>query len=262
MAAALKGVDVVVDLASSSNPGLGDVRLERDIQDNLLPHVRLIEAVQAAGVQRLVFVSSGGAVYGTPQYKPIDEAHPTNPISSYGIVKLSIEKYLAMFGVLHDLDYVILRVSNPFGPGQIVKKGQGLVPAILRAIVESEPLTVFGDGRAQRDYIYIEDLIDALEKAILLPGASRKVINIGSGEGRSICDIVAKIEEVSGRRPELRFRSPAAERRGRQYSGVRLAQIRFSAGRPAWEFSEAIAKTVGAFFRTQPQETLRTQRDA
>ena len=99
--------------------------------ENVLPQMRFARDCLAAGVGRLVFVSSGGTVYGPPRYLPIDEAHPTDPLNSHGLTKLMTEKYLGMLAQTRGLDAVVLRVANPFGPTQGFRKGQGLIPAIL-----------------------------------------------------------------------------------------------------------------------------------
>ena len=114
------------------------------------------------------------------------------------MTKLVIEKYLQMFGYVEGLNYVILRVSNPFGPGQLFRKGQGLIPAVLQRYREGKPIAIFGDGSNERDYIYIDDLVDAVETVILSGRVNRDVLNIGSGRGASVLEVLDALERELG----------------------------------------------------------------
>jgi UDP-glucose 4-epimerase len=196
--AGLNGVTRVLQLVSSSSPALRNDYYEQDILENVVPQVRFALDCLAAGVERLVFVSSGGAVYGPPRYVPIDEAHPTDPLNSHGLTKLMTEKYLGMFAATRGLDAVVLRVANPFGPTQGFRKGQGLVPAILERHRRGMPVQIYGDGTARRDYVYIEDVVDAIRLALDLPAARGGTFNIGSGAARSVLEIVAAVEARLG----------------------------------------------------------------
>ena len=126
--------------------------------------------------------------YGNPDVNPIPETHPLNPICSYGIVKVAIEKYLFLFNQQHDLEYNILRVSNPYGANQQHYGVQGVIPTFLLKMLRREPITIWGDGTIERDYIYINDLIDVSVKA----GKEmfNDVFNIGSGVLTSINEII------------------------------------------------------------------------
>jgi len=197
--AALQGVDTVVQLVSTSSPGLGNALNVIDIQENVIPHVQAMRIALDAGVRRYVFVSSGGAVYGPGAVVPTPEDAPTNPISSHGLTKLTIEKYLQMHAQVDGLDAVILRLANPFGPGQQFRKGQGLIPAVLGRVRQGLPVRIFGEGAAQRDFVYVEDVIGAMLRAIDRPEAAGQVLNVGSGQGHSVAEVIATIEELLGR---------------------------------------------------------------
>lgn len=195
MAASLQDVDTVVQLISTSTPGLRNEHVVADIEENVIPHVIFLRSCVQAGVKRYVFLSSGGTVYGPGAEVPTPETAPTKPICSHGLTKLMVEKYIQMHGHLDGLQYVILRLANPFGPGQEFRKGQGLIPAILDRCRKGQPVRVYGRGEARRDYIYIDDVIDAIVAALELSDA-QLVLNIGSGETRSVLEVVDAIESV------------------------------------------------------------------
>lgn len=198
MASSLQDVRTVVQLISTSSPGMQNLYNVSDIRDNVIPHVAFLQSCVAAGVQRYVFLSSGGTVYGRPDAVPIPESAANRPISSHGLTKLTVEKYIEMHGVVDGLEFVILRLSNPFGPGQLFRKAQGLIPAILARHSEGLPVRIIGDGETRRDYIFIDDVVDAIEAAIRSPAAANSILNIGSGEGRSVNEVVQAIESLLG----------------------------------------------------------------
>ncbi|HEU0151718.1 MAG TPA: NAD-dependent epimerase/dehydratase family protein [Arenimonas sp.] len=196
-ARALSGVDVVFHLASTTVPGTSNLDPVADVQGNLVATLGLLGAMRSAGVRRIVYFSSGGTVYGNPTVSPVPESHPLHPISSYGVVKVAIENYLRMYQQLGDLDPVILRPSNPYGPRQSTAGVQGAVAAFLGAAARGEPVSIWGDGEVVRDYIYIDDLVELAATA----GLSQEVgvFNVGSGEGHSLNALVAMVSDVVGR---------------------------------------------------------------
>lgn len=201
---ALEGVDVVFHLASTTLPKTSNDDPVYDVRSNMVDTLQLLEACVDAGVGKVIFASSGGTVYGPSKTIPVNEEHPTNPISSYGIVKLTIEKYLELFRHLYGLDYAALRISNPYGPYQDPAGQQGAISVFLHRIRTREPITIWGDGRVVRDYIYISDVVDALELAAHTE-TRRKVLNVGSGCGASLNELVETIADVVGRRPKIEY---------------------------------------------------------
>lgn len=197
IASTLQDIDTVIQLVSSSSPGMKNDFAIADLTENVVPHVQFLQSCLNAGVKRYIFISSGGTVYGPDAPVPTHETSPTNPINSYGLTKLIIEKYIQMHGHVDGLEYLILRVANPFGPGQEFRKGQGLIPAILDHWRKNLPVKILGDGTALRDYIYIDDLVDAIESAVIRPSVARLVLNIGSGEVRSVIEVVEAIEAAA-----------------------------------------------------------------
>jgi UDP-glucose 4-epimerase len=198
MASFLPGLHTVVQLMGSSTPAQGNARTVEDIENNVIPHVRFLNRCVDAGVQRFVFISSGGAVYGPTCGEPVSEMVATNPISSHGVTKLMVEKFVQLHAQLDGLDHVILRVANPFGPGQVFRHGQGLIPALLDHHRRGLPVQILGDGSASRDYVYIDDVIDAIIAAVDIEDRPRLIANIGTGIGRSVLEVVRAIEEIGG----------------------------------------------------------------
>lgn len=246
MAPTLEGVEVVVQLISTSSPGLQNRFNVTDLNENVIPHVSFLQSAVDAKVGRYIFLSSGGTIYGPSASTPIREDAPTNPISSHGLTKLIIEKYIQMHGMVDALDYVVLRVSNPFGPGQVFRKGQGLIPAVLARQAQGLPVQIIGDGGARRDYIYIGDLVDALLAAISRPEASRTIVNVGSGVGRSVLEVVDAIERALGRdlpREHLGSRKTDVDTNVLSIDRARTALGWF----PKMDFDKGLALTVRAF---------------
>lgn len=204
---ALEGVDVCYHLVSTTIASTSNADPLFDVETNVVGTLRLLESAVAAGTKRVVFASSGGTVYGVPQQVPITERHPTEPISSYGITKLAIEKYLHLYRVLHGLDYVVLRLANPYGERQRLHAQQGAVAVFLGQALRGEEITIWGDGEAVRDFVYVGDVIDALMAAARPLKTQERVLNIGSGCGYSLNQILDAIETVTGR-PTVRRYTP------------------------------------------------------
>lgn len=193
---ALVGVDAVIHLASTTVPATSNMDPVADITGNLVAMVRLLEVMRAANVRKMVYLSSGGTVYGVPQTDPVAETHPLNPISSYGIVKIAVENYLFMEHKLHGLQHVVLRASNPYGPRQGHTGTQGIIGTYLSRLARGEPVEIWGDGSVVRDYIHVHDLAGLCHTALTSDASG--VFNAGSGEGASVNDIVAHIRATVG----------------------------------------------------------------
>jgi UDP-glucose 4-epimerase len=196
----------VVHLAWTSLPEPSNRDPYGDVASNLLPSLRWLEGCVETGVSRVIFMSSGGTGYGSPRTRPIVEEHPTEPICSYGIGKLAVEKYLALFRRLHDLPYIVLRASNVYGPGKDPFGRQGAINVFLGNVVRGEPIRIWGDGGVVRDYIFIDDLLalflDCIDTRI---GDETPLFNAGSGEGHSLRDIVDRIHAVTGTDPKVEW---------------------------------------------------------
>ena len=206
---ALEGCDVCFHLASTTLPKTSNEDPAYDVESNLLATVRMLSLMTRAGVKKVIFASSGGTVYGIPSQIPIAEDHPTNPTCSYGIAKLAIEKYLELYFQLHGLDYAALRIANPYGEGQRILASQGAIAVFLGRALRREPVEIWGDGMVVRDYIYIDDVVDAMLRSV--ESRSReKIFNIGSGGGTTLLELLEVIDAVLGKKTERIFRSSRA----------------------------------------------------
>jgi UDP-glucose 4-epimerase len=199
VAKAVEGCSHCFHLVSTTLPKSSNADPIFDIESNVLGTLRLLSHGLQAGLRKIVFVSSGGTVYGVPTQVPILESHPTDPVCSYGISKLAIEKYLNLFHHLHRLDYTVLRLANPFGERQRTQASQGAVAVFLGKALKGETVEIWGDGSVVRDYIYIGDVVSALLSAMRM-STQERVFNIGSGRGHSLNEVLTAIDEVTGRR--------------------------------------------------------------
>jgi len=213
---ALDGVDTVYHLAWTTIPKTSNEDPAFDVATNVEGTLRLMDACLERGVGRFVFLSSGGTVYGAPKSVPIPEDAPIEPLNSYGITKASIERYLALYNHLHGLDYAVIRPSNPFGPHQNPLGQVGTAVVFMYRTLKGIPIHVWGDGGVVRDYVYIDDLVDAIVRAATARlGDGPRVFNVGSGEGTSINGLIEKVAGVCGREQEVvyepgrEFDSPA-----------------------------------------------------
>lgn len=198
IAEALKNIDTVIHLVSTTIPSTSNCNPVYDSATNIAGTVRMLTLAKDAGVRKIVFASSGGTVYGEPLQLPIPETHPNNPICSYGITKLAIEKYLHLFYHLYELDYSILRIANPYGERQNPNGGLGAVTVFLWKVLRGEPITVWGNGEIERDYFYISDLVSAFVRVIEDTPPSR-IYNIGSGRAYSLNEIINTIQSITGK---------------------------------------------------------------
>lgn len=200
---ALKNVDIVIHLVSSTVPSSSNLDPVADIQSNLVNSVKLFNAMHEVNVKRIIYFSSGGTVYGNPTQTPIPESHPTHPISSYGITKLAIENHLFMQQELYGLQPIVFRLSNPYGPRQGHFGSQGVIGTFLKKIIDGKVINIWGNGSVIRDYIYISDAVSACMKTI--DSDLTGTFNIGSSYGHSLLDIVKEIENCTNREAEIVF---------------------------------------------------------
>lgn len=193
---ALRHVEVVYHFISSTVPG--DITDESgELIQNVVQTLRLLKLCVQEKVRRIVFISSA-SVYGVQTVLPIPETALTDPISSHGIHKLTIEKYLQLYQYQHGLDCKIMRLSNPYGPGQSVTGRQGFIAIAIGRMLAGEAVMIRGDGSTLRDYVYIDDVSETLH----LMGtcqAAESVFNVGSGQGYTLNQVVAIMGKLTGK---------------------------------------------------------------
>lgn len=196
--------DVVYHLICTTNPGLSNQDMIGEIQENVLPTISLLDACVAKKVDKIVFLSSGGTVYGRTNLEPFRETDSTNPISSYGVQKLTIEKYLKIFYHISALDYRIIRLSNPYGPFQNPRGGLGAVTTFTYRVLKGETVNIYGDGNITRDYIYVSDAIEGILR-IAKYDAGEKLFNLGSGKGVTLIEVLQTVEKTLGRKADVQY---------------------------------------------------------
>lgn len=189
------GSDLVYHMFSTTVPTTANQHIAEELNANVVVTSCLLEACVRQNVGKVVFISSGGTVYGKETTCPLKEETPTYPICSYGIQKITIEKLLYLYRYMHGLDYRIIRLANPYGPYQRPNGILGAVTTFTYKAITGEELVIYGDGSVVRDFIYIDDAIRAIQD-ITKDGTKHKTYNVGSGQGTSIRQVVEAIEEA------------------------------------------------------------------
>jgi UDP-glucose 4-epimerase len=168
-----------------------------DADVNVLGSIKLIELSRKHNVKRFIYISTGGAVYGEPEYLPCDEAHPVNPICPYGASKHTVEHYLFMYKELYGLDYVVLRYPNVYGPRQDPHGEAGVVAIFTGQMLNDDQVVINGDGTQERDFVYVEDCARANLLALTAENPNA-IYNLGFGYGTSINEIYSNLKEATG----------------------------------------------------------------
>ena len=199
-----ENADVVYHLVSTTIPSTSNKQIIDEFQDNVLTTLRILDSCVSSKVKQIVFLSSGGTVYGNNVTCPIKEEAETDPISSYGIQKLTIEKLLYLYNYLYGLDYRIIRLSNPYGPYQRPNGVQGVVTTFIYKVLKGEELVVYGDGSVVRDFIYIDDAISGIIN-ISSTESKHKIYNLGSSKGVSVSELISIIEKTLNKKSNVVF---------------------------------------------------------
>jgi len=221
----------------------------RDARVNVAGLLNILEAARAGGTGRIVFASSGGAVYGEPRELPTPESAPKEPLSPYGVAKLAGEHYLNYYREVHGVDYVALRYGNVYGPRQDPRGEAGVVAVFSRRLLRGEPLAVYGDGEQTRDYVYVGDVVRAnlLAAGMELsaaPGIDARAYNVSTGRETSVNRLAAALEDAAGMRT------------GRVYLDARPGELRRSAlaaasiGERGWIPAPSLREGLAATFES------------
>ncbi|HVB78588.1 MAG TPA: NAD-dependent epimerase/dehydratase family protein [Candidatus Binataceae bacterium] len=250
-AAAVRGViererpEVLVHLAAQMDVRRSVADPAFDAQINLVGFLNLMEAGRAHGLSRVVFSSTGGAIYGEQECFPCDEEHPLRPVSPYGVAKLATEKYLFFYRAQYGIDYVALRYANVYGPRQDPHGEAGVVAIFCGRILEGRPVTIYGDGGQTRDYVFVADVARANVAALATTVSG--AFNIGTGVETSVSQLYESLAHAAGTSRAAEF-GPA--RAGEQRRSVILAEraARELGWRPQVELPEGLGQTL-RFFR-------------
>lgn len=212
-----------------------------DANINILGGIRIVQAAMAVGVRKFIYASTGGAVYGNPEYLPCDEKHPARPISPYGISKHTLEHYLELYGILDGLNYTTLRYANVFGPRQNPKGEAGVNAIFTGMMLNGETPTIFGAGDKTRDYVFVSDVAEA--NVLALDRGEGEMLNIGTGVETTDQEVYDAIAAAVG------FSQPAnysPERKGEvRHIALSCERAREVLGwAPQVSFREGVARTV------------------
>ena len=167
-----------------------------DADNNIKGSLNVLNSCVNNHVKKVIYTSSGGAIYGEPSYLPCDENHSVQPLSNYGVSKFAVENYLHVFRTIHSLDYTVLRLSNVYGPRQDPYGEAGVIAIFAKAMLSGQPVTINGTGNQERDFIYVEDVVNASIAAI--DAGSAETFNVGTGVGSSINTVFALLKQASG----------------------------------------------------------------
>ncbi|MCX8523535.1 NAD-dependent epimerase/dehydratase family protein [Chryseobacterium formosus] len=205
---AVGDVDYILWLVHASVPSTTELSLTDDFSINISPIIKFLEQIQ--NVKKFIYLSSGGTVYGDIKESfPVAEEFNQKPISNYGLSKSVAEKYIEFITTQKEIESVILRPSNVYGPHQNLIKPQGIIGYAFKSIKDSHSLDLYNEGKVIRDFIYVEDLAKAVEKFLINDVVSGKTsfYNVGSGEGFSIMQVLEKIEIITGEKLQLTHKS-------------------------------------------------------
>jgi UDP-glucose 4-epimerase len=195
--AALKDVEVVVHLIHSTVPSSSMRNPTFDVTSNVVSTAAWLSRLSETCVKRVIYISSGGTVYGVPRSLPVAEDHPLNPMSAYGISKLACEKFASMYSELNGIEYRILRPANAYGEGQPINRGQGILGVMADRIARNEPIEVWGTGTGLRDYVHVDDVVGAILASIEHCGTSR-IFNVSTGIGYSVLSLIDAFQSRIG----------------------------------------------------------------
>jgi len=199
----IKNNDIIVHLACSTIPSTSEQNKEKDIMENVIGAVRLLENCRGKKLKNFIFLSSGGTVYGKIN-RPAEETDAPQPINAHGLMKYLIEKYIEIHHRLYGLNYTIVRASNPYGRKVVGGIKQGVIDVLLKKTTDNQLIEIWGDGKVVRDYFHIDDLTALLVKIIKKP-ALNQTINVGSGHGISINNLLKIIKKITGKKLKIKY---------------------------------------------------------
>ncbi len=239
--------EVVFHLAAQIDVRVSVARPVLDAEINILGTLNVLEACRTAGVSKVVFASSGGTIYGEPRELPIPESHPQVPLAPYGVSKKVATDYLIAYRELHGLEFTSLALGNVYGPRQDPHGEAGVVAIFAGKLLAGQQCTIFGTGHASRDYVYVDDVVDAFVRAASRGGGL--LLNIGTGVGTSVNELYATMAALAG------VSAPAQHGPARsgelEHVFLDAARAKIHLGWRSWTSMEQGAAAVLEFFRTR-----------
>ena len=233
----VKDVDAVIHLTAHSLVSSLDGSIT-NAQVNIIGLLNLLEACRKNSIPKVIFTSASSLI-GEPSSFQVNEKHVPKPKTAYGITKLTSEHYLRLYNELYNLDYTVFRFFNIYGPFQ----KNGLIPSIYKKIQNNEPITIFGKGDQIRDYVYIEDIIPFFEKSAISDIGNSKILNMGTGIGTSILDIVKTMSQILKIEPKIEFQDPRPGEIGNFVSDTKLLKETF-VSTPNTSVEAGLRKTI------------------
>jgi nucleoside-diphosphate-sugar epimerase len=242
--------EVIFNLAGKSGAAESNKTPLNDLDINCRGHLTVLEACRTYNPGVTVVFPSSRLVYGKPLYLPVDEKHPLAPESIYAAHKLAVENYHFIYGKLYGLKATVLRISNPYGPFQAGEgRAYGIANSFIQAAVSGRPITLFGDGSQRRDYLYIDDLVEALLRAAFTPESRGRIYNIGDGQGTSLLELAELAVEEAGQGSIIRVPWPEEYRAietGDYLSDISLARHDLGWS-PGTDICEGVGRTVASY---------------
>jgi UDP-glucose 4-epimerase len=196
-------IEVLYFLISDSIPATSWEKPEKELTENLVPFINLIEKLRFGNLKKIIFTSSAGTIYGPTVNKIIEEGDK-KPFSPHGIIKLTTEYFLEFFQKKYGINYTIFRISNVYGPGQNTNKGLGLINTILDKHIKNEEISIYGDGSSIRNYIYINDVAEILSLELKKELNSSKIINLASSYHLSVNELLILIESLTNKKLNIK----------------------------------------------------------
>lgn len=229
----------VFHCATSTTPLSSGSNILGDINGNLIATIGLLDVMKDFGCKSILYLSSGGAVYGEKNLDKISENEICDPMSSYGVVKLTIENYLRLYQKQYGINYLVLRISNPFGKFHI-SENQGVVNIAIRRVLRETPMEVWGDGNQSKDYIYVDDLVKIIF-LLLKKGVENKTINVGSGKTHRLNRI---LDTIKTSLPDLEVNYTASKETDVKDFCLDISLMQSLINFEFTPFEEAIQKTI------------------
>ena len=241
--------EVVFHLAAQVSVVLSVKEPGEDARSNVLGSLNLLEQCRQFAVERVVYCSTGGALYGDPLYLPCDETHPIRPVAPYGASKYAVEAYLHCFSTLAGFRYTVLRCANVYGPRQDPLGEAGVVAIFARRMLGGDQVVIYGDGEQERDFIYVDDVVEANMKA--LEQAENEAYNIGTAKPTSVNAIFAQLAQITGYQKAPIFEPPRKGEVFKIFLDARKAQRKLL-WEPTVELERGLTSTA-SYFRNPPE---------